>query len=133
MLDKNLRRKKKQPKFIKSGDHINVLKMVESMRNDNGHYARTSAMLQACGGFRYNTIQFLNFMMTFILLFVFRLTNHQLLINYINIRPPEKNNHKCRLLHHGQPGSKLAPFKLGKVSIQKKWKNLKKNNPTLLK
>ena len=34
---------------------MNVLKMVESMRNDNGHYARTSAMLQACGGFRYNT------------------------------------------------------------------------------
>ena len=52
LIDEDMKKKKKQPKFIKAGDHINLLKMGDSLRNDDAQYARTSYMLQSCGKFK---------------------------------------------------------------------------------
>ena len=52
LIGENLKRQKKQPKFIKAGEHVDVYKIWRSLINDDAVYARTSAMLQSCGGFK---------------------------------------------------------------------------------
>ena len=52
LLGENLKKQKKQPKFIKAGEHVDVFKIWRSLMNDDAVYARQSAMLQSCGGFK---------------------------------------------------------------------------------
>ena len=52
LLDEKLKKQKKQPKFVKAGEHVDVYKIWESLKNDDAVYARQSAMLQSCGGFK---------------------------------------------------------------------------------
>ena len=52
LIDENLRKQKKQPKFIKAGEHTDLYKIWRSLMNDDASYARQSAMLQSCGGFK---------------------------------------------------------------------------------
>ena len=52
LLDEKLKKQKKQPKFVKAGEHVDVYKIWESLMNDDSVYARQSAMLQSCGGFK---------------------------------------------------------------------------------
>ena len=52
LIDEEMRKKKKQPKFIKTGTHTDLLRMGNSVKNDDAQYARTSFMLQSCGGFK---------------------------------------------------------------------------------
>ena len=52
LIDENLKKQKKQPKFIRAGEHVDTYKMWRSLINDDATYARTSAMLQSCGGFK---------------------------------------------------------------------------------
>ena len=95
LLDSRLRRKKKQPKFVTGGDHLDVVKIWDSVKNDNGDYARTSAMLQSCGGFTP--------------------TNHQHWSRETQL-DPELDSHRCVLVHHGDPFTKLGPFKVAEWS-----------------
>ena len=52
LIDENLKKQKKQPKFIKAGEHVDLYKIWSSLINDDAVYARQSAMLQSCGGFK---------------------------------------------------------------------------------
>ena len=52
LIDEDMNRKKKQPKFIKSGTVSDLLLMGHSLKNDDAQYARTSFMFQSCGGFK---------------------------------------------------------------------------------
>ena len=52
LIDEDMNRKKKQPKFIKTGTVSDLLLMGNSLKNDDAQYARTSFMFQSCGGFK---------------------------------------------------------------------------------
>ena len=43
---------------------------------------------------------------------MFRVNNHQMLTRKKSSVTPETENHKCILVHHGNPYSKLGPFKI---------------------
>ena len=52
LIDEDMQRRRKQPKFIKTGSHTDLRQMEDSLAKDGSQYARTSFMLQSCGGFR---------------------------------------------------------------------------------
>ena len=52
MIDEAMKKKKKQPKFIKTGVQSDVSRMGARLWSDGGQYARGSTMLQSCGGFK---------------------------------------------------------------------------------
>ena len=91
-LDKNLEKSSKQPKYIQNGDPLDVRKIGDAYENDNGRYARTHMALQSCGGFR--------------------LKNYELFDSYLHLKGfADPSLQKCRQVHHGNPYSKLGPFK----------------------
>ena len=53
MLDRELRRQRRQPKYIKTGDVVTMEKIAPAIESDRGTYAMRSATFQSCGGFRY--------------------------------------------------------------------------------
>ena len=92
LLDENLDKRKKQPKYVKSEDMIDVGKITESLKDDGAAKFKTDSMLRSCGGkTRKNMVKL-------------RGTNHP--------KVSEKLIHKCRQIHHNDPYSKLGPFKL---------------------
>ena len=94
LLTSRLGRRKKQPRFVTGGEHLDIVKIWDSVKNDNGDYVRTSSMLQSCGGFTP--------------------TNHQRLARATKRKDltPEPESHRCVLVHHGDPFTKLGPFKV---------------------
>ena len=92
LLDDNLDKRSKQPKYVKSGKVNHPENILPSVMNDGGQYLMRSSMLQSCGGVRVKENQALN-------------------RAYVpNI--PEGNTHKCVLVHHKNPYTKLGPFKI---------------------
>ena len=92
LLDDNLDKRRKQPKYVKSGKVNTPENILPSVMNDGGQYAMRSSMLQSCGGVRVKDNVALNKM-------------------YIpNV--PEGNIHKCVMVHHKNPFTKLGPFKI---------------------
>ena len=94
LLTSKLGRRKKQPRFVTEGEHLDIIKIWDSVKTDDGYYARTSTMLQSCGGFTP--------------------TNHQRLAGATKRKEltPEPESHRCVLVHHGDPFTKLGPFKV---------------------
>ena len=56
MLDRELRRQRRQPKYIKTGDVVTMEKIAPAIESDRGTYAMRSATFQSCGGFRYRKL-----------------------------------------------------------------------------
>ena len=52
LLDQELGRRGRQPKYIQREDVVTVEKIAPAIQNDNGAHALGSSMLQSCGGFR---------------------------------------------------------------------------------
>ena len=52
LLDDNLDKRRKQPKYIKAGKVNTPENILPSVMNDGGQYAMRSSMLQSCGGVR---------------------------------------------------------------------------------
>ena len=92
LLDDNLDKRRKQPKYIKSGKVNHPDNILPSVMNDGGQYAMRSSMLQSCGGVRVKEHQALN-------------------MAYVP-NTPEGNIHKCVLAHHKNPYTNLGPFKI---------------------
>ena len=92
LLDENLNKRKKQPKYVKSDDLIDVEKITDSLKDDGAAKFKTDSMLKSCGGKTRKNMKKL------------RGTHHS--------KVSEKLIHKCRLIHHKDPYSKLGPFKL---------------------
>ena len=78
-------------KSLKLGKVSHPDNILPAIVNDGGQYAMRSSMLQSCGGVRISEPQ-----------------------NLINMNVPyyhEINNHKCVMVHHNNPYTKLGPFK----------------------
>jgi len=97
MLDGNLERRKKQPKFVTSKKLIDTEQIIPAISNDAGAFFKTDSMLKSCGGIERKNIPSLG--------------------NGIH-SPSEGNIHQCRLVHHKDPFTKLGPFKLEIVHHQ---------------
>ena len=91
MLDENLERKKKQPKFIKSEQVTDTIQIIDAIMNDGMAKFKTDSMLKTCGGIRRKNI-------------------HSVGNDLGSVS--EADIHQCRLVHHKDPYTKLGPFKL---------------------
>ena len=92
LLNENLEKRKKQPKYVKAKDMIDVNKIKDSIKDDGASKFKTDSMLKTCGGKTRKNMAYLR--------------NS----NLPNVS--ENRTHKCRHLHHKDPYSKLGPFKL---------------------
>ena len=92
LLDDNLDKRRKQPTYIKSGKVNTPENILPSVMNDGGQYAMRSSMLQSCGGVRVKDHH----------------TLHKMYVPNV----PEKNIHRCVMVHHKNPFTKLGPFKI---------------------
>ena len=91
-LDKNLEKSAKQPKYVKNGDPLDVMKIMQAYANDNGMYARSHMALKSCGGFR--------------------LKNYEVMDGHLHVKGrADISLQKCRFVHHGDSYTKLGPFK----------------------
>ena len=91
MLDENLERKKKQPKFVTTEKLIDAEHIIDAVVNDGAAKFKTDSMLKSCGGILRKNLNYLN--------------------NGVRSKS-EGDIHKCRLVHHKDPYTKLGPFKL---------------------
>ena len=92
MLDENLERRNKQPKYVREKSISDVSKVINVIAADGGSKFKTDSMLKSCGGeLRKNLTHF----------------QKNLLPN-----KSEKLVHQCRFLHHSNPFTALGPFKL---------------------
>ena len=60
-------------------------------------------------------IKIVIFIMSMLELSTFRVKNHHLLTREESSGLVETENHKCTLVHHGNPYTKLGPFKIERV------------------
>ena len=91
-LHKNLDRSSKQPKYIQNGDPLDITKIIPAYQNEKGLYARTQMALKSCGGFR--------------------LKNYEMMDGRLHMKGvSDLTLQKCQLVHHGNPYTKLGPFK----------------------
>ena len=93
LLDDDLDKRSKQPKYIRTGEVSHAENIFPSFEIDC-QFVKTSSMLQSCGGARIKEPATLN-------------KNPPVLPN-----PPEINNHRCVFAHHKDPFTKLGPFKI---------------------
>ena len=56
LLDSELGRQKRQPKFVTTDDVITIEKIAHAILTDRATYAMRSSSLQSCGGFRCHLI-----------------------------------------------------------------------------
>ena len=85
LLDENLKKKSKQPKFIREGKHMDYAYIGEAVKNDGMMKAKTNDMLRSCGGGEK------------------RMRNlHIVTMLERSIEPAKRegNTHSCRLVHH---------------------------------
>jgi hypothetical protein len=92
LLNENLEKQKKQPKYVKTKSIIDVDQILDVIKDDGAAKFKTDSMLKTCGGKTRKNIVTLRG-------------------SYLD-NVSEKNFHKCRHLHHKDPYTKLGPFKL---------------------
>ena len=83
MLDGELGRSSKQPKFVSRGESRRI--DWSSMRDHGGIFSEMERLLEGCRDFP---------------------------LSPPSSRPPHRLNRRCRHLHHGDPFHRLAPFKV---------------------
>ena len=93
LLDDGLDKRSKQPKYIRRGE-VNHAENIFPAFEIDSQFVKTSSMLQSCGGARIKEPETLN-------------KNPPVVPN-----PAEINNHRCVLVHHKDPFTKLGPFKI---------------------
>ena len=104
LLDENLKKKSKQPKFIREGKHMDYAYIGDAVRNDGMMKAKTNDMLRSCGGGER------------------RVRNLDIVaMSGRSIEPAarERNTHSCRLVHH-QELTKTKNTYIAKYSVLSK-------------
>jgi len=92
MLGENLEKRNKQPKYIRTNSIIDVHKIIDAIITDGATKFKADSMLKTCVG--------------------------KISKNMVTLRSSKLDNvsekliHKCRILHHKNPDTKLGPFKL---------------------
>ena len=105
-LDENMEKRQGQPLFVKSGSSEDVYHMRHAIISDGMAHSRQLAMLRSCSGYQLRSeSNNIDYTYQTFLTVIFR--NQTLLTAVTSLPTKEKNNKKCRHLHHQDTFSKV--------------------------